>query len=624
MFQAALRRTVPTTRRGPCDFLLAPRPTGLSMTNWRLLSSFPLLPNSLHPRKQKLYTIDVSRINCSYLSLNNNLITGGYRSTSGYTSLQFQRRWFSDKQPPKEGKTQPKEGEEPGRLSGIVPSLRQRVTDFNTGDLVSMYGIFGLILLIVFSPFIVNQMRKSENMYEEIETDDPVAHAEKIYRREMMEAQLAERVLGNLIGEGDDSAGTGRPRSIDTTVDMIADVLNSESLQSALASLITRVLDSEQFQKACQTLLKNLWNDLVNDPETTAQVVQLLQNAIQNKDIQRSVKKLVMQIIDDKEVYDELTRLLVRLGQEKEVLAATQSLLTESAHNALNDPEILDHSMEFATDVVGDDIVQRTSGEALRNTVTYAVRPGLSTFLSLVGVGLLLFGLSALANARATEHESAIVEKALTTVMRNIQGTTVEGMGVLLSLPGRLLSACLSALSSIATFPLKLIQRGLSRMGRSGDATLKAITGAFEYVAGLPGALIRVAMASFGRGGKSVTESISRAVNGICGIISASFIGIGVGAVASFAKSATAALSTGLHVYTESFVALLSGTGKIMEKSTIWIDKTLESIAMTSSVAVDAAMRATETASEAVTSYVSRLVESLTNRGGNDASNGIS
>lgn len=61
------------------------------------------------------------------------------------------------------------------------------------------------------------------------------------------------------------------------------------------------------------------------------------------------------------------------------MLEATISLLTESAHNALNDPEILDHSMEFATDVVGDDIVQRTSGEALRNTVSYAVGPGVST-----------------------------------------------------------------------------------------------------------------------------------------------------------------------------------------------------------------------------------------------------
>ncbi len=61
------------------------------------------------------------------------------------------------------------------------------------------------------------------------------------------------------------------------------------------------------------------------------------------------------------------------------VLDATRELLTESAHRALNDPEILDHSMEFATDVVGDNVLQRTSGEALRNTVTYAVKPSLST-----------------------------------------------------------------------------------------------------------------------------------------------------------------------------------------------------------------------------------------------------
>ena len=34
--------------------------------------------------------------------------------------------------------------------------------------------------------------------------------------------------------------------------------------------------------------------------------------------------------------------------------------------------------MEFATDVVGDDAVQRTAGEALYNTLSYAVRPTLS------------------------------------------------------------------------------------------------------------------------------------------------------------------------------------------------------------------------------------------------------
>ena len=248
-------------------------------------------------------------------------------------------------------------------------------------------------------------MKNSESVYDDVfDVDDPVAETERTYRREFLEDPKQTKKRERLYGGGEDEDMSDTTRSIDNTVDMAADVLKSEALQEAIASLITRVLESKQFQEACQTLLKNLWNDLINDPETTAQVIELLNNAIQHKQIQRSVRKLVLNLIQDPEVYDELTRLLVRLGKDNEVcvvclclvvligyahshddsllfhqvLEATQNLLTESAHNALNDPEILDHSMEFATDVVGDDIVQRTSGEALRNTVTYAVRPSLS------------------------------------------------------------------------------------------------------------------------------------------------------------------------------------------------------------------------------------------------------
>jgi len=221
--------------------------------------------------------------------------------------------------------------------------------------------------------YILSQMKKAESEYIELDEYDPVAQMEKIVRYDVFGEKELEQDY-----EKEEKRDPAARKSIDNTINMAADVLQSEALQEAIASLITRVLESVQFQNACQTLLKNLWHDLVNDPETTAQIVQLLNNAIQNKEIQRSVRRLVLQLIKDKEVYDELTRLLVRLGQEQEVLDATRSLLTESAHSALNDPEILDHSMEFATDVVGDDIVQRTSGEALRNTVTYAAGPGVS------------------------------------------------------------------------------------------------------------------------------------------------------------------------------------------------------------------------------------------------------
>ena len=41
----------------------------------------------------------------------------------------------------------------------------------------------------------------------------------------------------------------------------------------------------------------------------------------------------------------------------------------------MNDPNVLDHSMEFATEVMGDDVVQRTGGDALWKTVGYAFQP---------------------------------------------------------------------------------------------------------------------------------------------------------------------------------------------------------------------------------------------------------
>ncbi len=89
---------------------------------------------------------------------------------------------------------------------------------------------------------------------------------------------------------------------------------------------------------------------MVYDPETTAQVVALLNTAIQDEKVKKSVKELVLALLQDDEVYNQLTDLVVKLGEDREVLDATKELLTESAHNALNDPEILDHSMEFATD----------------------------------------------------------------------------------------------------------------------------------------------------------------------------------------------------------------------------------------------------------------------------------
>mmetsp|Transcript_2725 Transcript_2725/g.4046 ORF Transcript_2725/g.4046 Transcript_2725/m.4046 type:complete len:429 (-) Transcript_2725:1166-2452(-) len=368
-------------------------------------------------------------------------------------------------------------------------------------------------------------MRQSESTYEELETDDPVALIERIYRQEnLMEHYYQYR--SRLTEEG---KLPQKPQTITSLVDAVTDLLSSEALKSAVASVMIQVLESSQLQKALQKLLKNLWDDLINDPETTAQVVHLLQNAIQNRQIQEAVKQLVMQIVDDPEVYDELTKLLVRLGQDKKVLEATQALLTESAHTTLNDPEILDHSMEFATDVVGDDIIQRTSGEALRNTVTYAVRPGLAAFLSVLGAVLLIFGLSTLVNAGASEHDTVILEKAITTVVKNIKTGTFEGVSALLSLPSKLLSSCWSLVSG-------LVYQSLLRLGKAGNAV-------YQHTKGLIEMLLTRLLSSLSQGSKSL---ISTMLNSIHTLISNTLNSV----ARSIGKVSAATISPIRHVFT--------------------------------------------------------------------------
>lgn len=209
-------------------------------------------------------------------------------------------------------------------------------------------------------------MQRSDTDYDELDSEDPIADLATFVRTEF----LKESVQGIDHGTGSSTMG-----GLDT---ILADLLRSPQIQNAINDLVNKILTSPQFKRSCSILLKELWKDLVEDPETLKQVIHLLYNAIQDEAIKDAAVQLVTEVFADKEVLDEVVELFQRLGKEPKVQMATQELLVESAHNALNDPEILDHSMEFATDVVGDDVVQQTAGEALYNTLSYAVRPTLS------------------------------------------------------------------------------------------------------------------------------------------------------------------------------------------------------------------------------------------------------
>jgi len=337
----------------------------------------------------------------------------------------------------------------PKKLKGVVLS----------DEFMSALGIGVVFSTIYFFPTIVNSMKSSTNQYNETDVEDDLMY----HQMNSLSKDLSYEIAKFLNIRNTSDAGDDR-RTIGNTTEIFSDVLNSEALQNAIASLVARVIGSEQFKKACQKVIKTLWDDLIHDPETTAQVVQLLNTALQNEQIKRSFKELIMGLLKDGEINKELTQMVVRLGEENEVLNTTRDLLTESAHRALNDPEILDHSMEFATDVVGDDIVQRTSGEALRNTVTYAVRPSLSTFLSIFGIGLLIFSASALGNARSSAREGREIDAAASKVVQNAGSIISRALSKILVIPGR-------AIRQLVEIPSKLMGKVAMSIVKGGRAT---------------------------------------------------------------------------------------------------------------------------------------------------------
>ena len=166
---------------------------------------------------------------------------------------------------------------------------------------------------------------------------------------------------------------------VNGAADIVSKVLLTDVVQQSLQSLVLRVLQSPEVRESASTFLKSLFHELLQDPNTLHQIITVLHNAIQHPSIKQSLIDLVMDITQDDSVKLSLQKLLERLGKDEDVVYATQTLLVTSAHKTLNDPEILDHTMEFAANIVGDDVVQRTSGEALRNAIRFSVTPDIHT-----------------------------------------------------------------------------------------------------------------------------------------------------------------------------------------------------------------------------------------------------
>lgn len=97
-------------------------------------------------------------------------------------------------------------------------------------------------------------MNHSSTNFDELDVEDHISNQMKIInsdiRGEITRAVLGDDVANQLAEDFERNKAAGN------TAEVVSDVLNSDALQNAIASLITRVVSSSAFQNACQTLLK--------------------------------------------------------------------------------------------------------------------------------------------------------------------------------------------------------------------------------------------------------------------------------------------------------------------------------------------------------------------------------
>ena len=354
-------------------------------------------------------------------------------------------------------KTSPTPEPEPSAV-GVGTLASRSAAAAYVGDQLSVVAIALLTALLLLAPTLVQRIRERGDDYESsfdlFSAEDPID-----YLNRELDLLLAEEGCQDGSDNEADQSSTGSRNRQNVVEHMLRDVFQSQALQQAAQQFVVSTLQSEPVRQALQRLLKELALDLLQDKETVAQVVKLLHFAIQTKEVRDAAQNLVLDIIDDPSVKEALIAVVQRLGREPAVQIATQTLLSDSTHAVLNDEDILDHSMEFATDVLGDDIVQQTAGEALRNTVGHAVRPAATTTLW-VAAGLSWIAVAILALGYANSNASA---------SRMIHSSTSRSTSVsrVSQLPGKLVELLLwpfRVLGQAIWMPIAFVGESVHRM----------------------------------------------------------------------------------------------------------------------------------------------------------------
>lgn len=156
--------------------------------------------------------------------------------------------------------------------------------------------------------------------------------------------------------------------------------------QAAVMSLALYVLQHPDTLVETQVLAKKLVKAVLDSPETVEQVTDMALQVMANPRFRQGVSELVTALGQSEEVFSAASEVSSRVIQDPDVQETLTAILSASSHKVLEDEQVFDHSKEFVAQVVGDDAVQRSGGDALWITVRHALQ---SRIMKVAGLGLL-------------------------------------------------------------------------------------------------------------------------------------------------------------------------------------------------------------------------------------------
>ncbi|CAM9089963.1 unnamed protein product [Chrysoparadoxa australica] len=208
------------------------------------------------------------------------------------------------------------------------------------------------------------------------------------------------------------------------TAEVAKEAMRQESIQVQTKELATAVVHTMLTNQEVRVAWTEFLTKAASNPETETALVGLARHVLQHPDTLAEVNKLAVKVVQhlskNPEVVQDLTALTLAVLQEEETHAAFGTLLvdlsqneevynamvemsakvvrdprvttqfgitvTESSHAVLSDENILLHSKDFVSEVLEDEAVQQTGGDAIWQTVQRGLR---SKLLKATGFGLL-------------------------------------------------------------------------------------------------------------------------------------------------------------------------------------------------------------------------------------------